>query len=284
MPINPDIVGLASGAYERAWDDRDVMLYALAVGAGPDDPSAPLALTAENVEGQPLTVLPTFPLTKYLDAGGIRHRYGTFAPESLVHAEQAIEIHAPLSPQMTTVANSEISNVLDKGSGALVETRTRVTCAETLTPLFTSVSSLFIRGEGGWGGPRGSRAGSPIPEREPDHQHTWNTREDQALVYRLTGDRNPIHCDPALAQRGGFPRPILHGLCTFGYAGRALVELLGGADPRRLTYLSARFSAPVFPGDELVTSVWSTGAEEVAFQVFGPRSLVLDQGTGRIRA
>lgn len=283
MPIDPSVLDRKSGEYRRSWNETEVMLYALAVGAGRPRDGAPVTLVAENVGGQPLAALPTVVLTKFLDAGGLRHQYGDFKASALVHAQQEVSFHAVVEPDMEVVAESEITGVYDKGSGALVETTTEVRDAESCSPIFTGVSSLFIRGEGGWGGPRGTSRPVVFPDRVPDVVHLWQTGTEQALLYRLTGDRNPIHSDPVVASSGGFPRPILHGLCTFGYAGRALTETVCDGDPRRLASLSGRFSAPVLPGERLTVEVWQGEGSEHAFRVRNDENVVLDHGRATLR-
>ncbi|HCU52395.1 MAG TPA: hypothetical protein DGG94_21800, partial [Micromonosporaceae bacterium] len=139
----------------------------------------------------------------------------------------------------------------------------------TSAPLFTTGSSLFLGGEGGWGGERGPSAKDERPNREPDMVVRQVTRPDQALLYRLSGDRNRLHSDPALATKAGFERPILHGLCTFGFAGRALLDAVCDGDIGRMTGISGRFSAPVFPGDKLQTSIW-LDPDVVRFETFRP--------------
>jgi len=151
-------------------------------------------------------------------------------------------------------------------------------------PMITSRSSVFIRGEGGFGGDRGPRTEWKVPEREPDHVVTYRTRPEQALIYRLSGDRNPLHSDPAFAARAGFPRPILHGLCTYGFTGRALLHTLAGSDPARFAAMSGRFTAPVFPGDALTVSMWADG-EQVWFRTAkDDGTIVIDRGEARIRS
>ena len=143
----------------------------------------------------------------------------------------------------------------------MVATETTATDEADGTPLYTNYSSAFIRGEGGWGGDRGPSGPRNVPpEREPDHEITYQTSPDQALVYRLSGDRNPLHSDPSFAAMGGFDRPILHGLCTYGFTGRALLHALCGSDPARFQHVEGRFSSPVLPGDALSIKMWETGA------------------------
>ena len=152
--------------------------------------------------------------------------------------------------------------------------------ADSGEPLFTNRSSLFLRGEGGFGGDRGpSTSRTAAPDRAPDLSVTYQTRPDQALLYRLNGDRNPLHSDPAFAARGGFPKPILHGLCTYGFTGRGLLHLLCEGDPARFHGMEARFTSPVMPGEALTIDVWRTGDGEAAFRTTASDGrVVLDGG------
>jgi len=160
----------------------------------------------------------------------------------------------PVAGTARTVAT--VTGIYDKGSGALVTSENVAVDAATGEKLVTSRGSTFIRGEGGFGGDRGPKDDWARPDRPPDHQVVQPTRPEQALVYRLSGDRNPLHADPKFAARGGFSRPILHGLCTYGVTGRALLHALCGSDPARFRSMSGRFSRPVLPGDTLVVSIW----------------------------
>ena len=160
---------------------------------------------------------------------------------------------------------SKIVGIYDKGKAAVVVERVDRDTEETGEPLYTNRSSAFIRGEGGWGGDRGpcgrrERAARP---RAPITRSPTTTSPDQALVYRLSGDRNPLHSDPSFAAMGGFDRPILHGLCTYGFTGRALLHALCGSDPARFKHMEGRFSSPVFPGDALTISMWVSDGEAV---------------------
>ena len=155
----------------------------------------------------------------------------------------------------------------------------RAVLADTNEPLFTNTMSVFIRGEGGWGGDRGPSGPQNVPpERAPDHSVTYQTREDQALLYRLSGDRNPLHSDPKFAEMGGFPKPILHGLCTYGFTGRALLHTLCDGDPARFGKMEGRFSSPVFPGEALTVNIWVDGDAAVFQTCGGDGRVVLDAG------
>jgi acyl dehydratase len=256
LSLNQDIIGVDGEPAERSWTETDVLLYALAVGAGQEDPLAELEFTTENSAGLTLKVLPTF---GNLIAGAGRRNLGDFDPASLVHAEQAFTLHRPLPLAGTSRSVARVTGIYDKGSGALVVTESSVVDAATGEPVVTTRSSAFIRGEGGFGGSRGPRPDFELPARPPDEQITYHTRADQALLYRLTGDRNPLHSDPKFAARGGFDRPILHGMCTYGYTGRALLHAVCGSDPARFTSMEGRFTRPVTPGSELTISIWREG-------------------------
>src|SRR5207244_4072866 len=172
-----------------------------------------------------------------------------------------------------------VTGIYDKGSGALVVTENAAVDAATGERLVTSRSSAFMRGEGGFGGERGSDQPWSRPDREPDHRVVQPTRPEQALIYRLSGDRNPLHADPKFAARGGFSKPILHGLCTYGVTGRALLHALCGSDPARFGSMSGRFSRPVFPGETLTVSIWRDGDGSALFQTANQDgAVVIDRG------
>jgi acyl dehydratase len=186
----------------------------------------------------------------------------------IVHGEQRVTLHKPLPPAATIVADGRVTGVYDKGAdkGAIVLTETKIREKDTGEPLVTLGSTVFARGDGGFGGPTGSGPEPhPIPERAPDASFEADTRPDQALLYRLSGDRNPLHSDPDFAKAAGFPRPILHGLCTYGTACRALLTKMLDYDHTRLKSFDARFSAPVFPGETIVTDFWQDG-DVISFQ------------------
>jgi acyl dehydratase len=255
MPMNLEAVGRTAGPTETSWSSKDALLYALGVGAGQQDPLRELEFTTENSDGVAQRVLPTFGVI-LVQHGGPRLGFGDFDRAMLVHAEQSLELHRPLPVEGRACITSKLLGIYDKGSGALVVTEATATDAETDQPLVSTTSSVFIRGEGGFGGDRGPSARWERPERDPDHRASAHIRPDQALLYRLSGDRNPLHSDPVFAARAGFPRPILHGLCTYGVTGRLLLHALCGSDPARFRSMRARFSRPVLPGATLTVSVW----------------------------
>jgi acyl dehydratase len=281
MPINPDAVGNRSEPAQRSWDSTDCLLYALGVGAGAEDPLQELEFTTENSDGVDQRVLPTIAVVLGpLGGGGALRGVGSFNPAMLVHGEQGITLHREIPTSGTLEAVSEITGIYDKGKGAVIATQSRATLVDTGEPLFDTRSSVFVRGEGGWGGDRGPSGPQNVPpDRDADQERTYRTRTDQALLYRLNGDRNPLHSDPSFAAMGGFDRPILHGLCTYGFTGRALLHLLCDGDPARFGSMDGRFSSPVMPGEALTVRVWETGAGEGVFQTLGDDGrVVLDAG------
>jgi acyl dehydratase len=284
MPINHGAVGARSEPVRHAWTSKDCLLYAVGVGAGADDPSQELAFTTENSQNVEQRALPTMAVVLG-GGGGVFGALGSFNPAMLVHGEQAISLAREIPVEGEIESISEIVGIHDKGSGALVVLESTSTLVADGEPLYTSRSGLFIRGEGGWGGDRGPSSTFVVPDRVPDHEVTYATRVDQALTYRLSGDRNPLHSDPKFAAMAGFPRPILHGLCTYGFTGRALLHALCGGDPARFRSMSGRFSSPVFPGEALTVRVWRRDEGEALFQTVGPDGrVVLDAGSAAFAA
>ena len=279
MALDHSLVGVPSEPQERSWTSTDALLYAVGVGAGLGDPLQELEFTTENSEGVTQQVLPTYAVL--VAQAGARRRVGDFDPALLVHAEQGFELHRPLPVQGTVRTVSTVTGIYDKGSGALVVSENVAVDTATGDDLVTSRASVFIRGEGGFGGDRGPGDGWHRPDREPDRRVIQPTRPEQALLYRLSGDRNPLHADPKFAARGGFSRPILHGLCTYGVTGRALLHAVCGSDPARFRSMSGRFSRPVLPGDTLVVSIWlpQDSGDTALFQtVTEDGSVVIDHG------
>ena len=288
MPLDHSLVGEAGEPYERSWTSKDALLYAVGVGAGLGDPLKELAFTTENTSGVTQQVLPTFAVL--ISQAAIRRNLGDFDRALLVHAEQAFELHRPLPVEGTVRTVSTVSGMYDKGSGALITVENQAVDAATGEPMVTARSGTFIRGEGGFGGERGSSEPWERPDRPADHEITLQTRPEQALIYRLSGDRNPLHADPKFAARGGFARPILHGLCTYGVTGRALLHGLCGSDPARFAAMSGRFTRPVLPGDALTVSMWITesaagnGVGRALFQTTTQDGTVaIDRGIMRFR-
>jgi acyl dehydratase len=278
MPINPEAVGSRSEPSRRSWTSKDCLIYALGVGAGAQDPLTELEFTTENSQDVTQRALPTTAVVLAPMGAGLG-TIGTFNPVMLVHGEQSVSLAREVPVEGELEAVTEVVGIYDKGSGALVVTETTSTLVGDGQPLFTNRSSLFIRGEGGWGGDRGPSSKFAAPEREPDHEVTYPTRIDQALIYRLSGDRNPLHSDPKFAAMAGFDRPILHGLCTYGFTGRGLLHALCGGDPALFRSMTGRFSSPVFPGEALTVRIWVEGDGDAVFQtVGGDGRVVLDAG------
>lgn len=274
MPINPAAVGTRSAPASRTWGAADCLLYALGVGAG-QDPGAELEYTTENSRGVSQRVLPTMAVVLAADAGTVIRQAGEFNPAMLVHGEQVVTLHRPLPVEGRLTSQTEIAAIYDKGSAAVVVTKTTAALEPGGEPLFELRASAFIRGEGGFGGDRGPSTGAAVPEREPDHMVRLSTRPEQALLYRLSGDRNPLHSDPAFAADAGFSQPILHGLCTFGFTGRGLLRTVGAAGGGELAEIGGRFTSPVVPGEELTVRAWQEADKAVYTTHAGPTRQVL---------
>jgi acyl dehydratase len=266
MGLNLNVVGASSEPFERSWDHKDALLYALGVGAGSLDATGfELEFTTENSDGVRQRVLPTF--TTIVGQGGSGGlSLGDYDPAMLVHGEQSIRLHAELPAAGTVSTTTTVAGMYDKGAAGLVVLESASRFVESGAPAFSTRTVMFIRGAGGFGGPRNPEgddestlAAEPLPTREPDEVVSYSTRPDQALLYRLSGDRNPLHSDPTFAKRAGFESPILHGLCTYGFTGRALLHSVCGSDPERFGAMRARFSKPTMPGDTLTVSVWDIG-------------------------
>jgi acyl dehydratase len=273
MPINPDAVGAKGKAARRSWTSKDALLYAVGVGAGTDE----LAFTTENTKDLQQRVLPTFAVI--IGGGGIpMDKIGSFNPTLMVHGEQGIELYGEIPADGEIESVGECTAIWDKGSAAVLEFESTATNLATGKRLLKTRTVLFCRGEGGWGGDRGPSEKIEFPNRPPDHQVTYATREDQALTYRLSGDRNPLHSDPSFAAMGGFDKPILHGLCTWGFTGRALLHTLCDSDPIRFKSMNSRFSKPVIPGDSLTVSMWVDGNRALFRTTNQHGDVVIDQG------
>jgi acyl dehydratase len=246
------------------------------VGAGTSE----LAFTTENTKDTPQRVLPTFAVI--IGMGGVPFaKIGSFNHAMLVHGEQGIELQGEIPPEGEVESTGRVAAVWDKGKGAVVELESQSVLVSTGEPLLKTRTSMFIRGEGGFGGERGPSPKFDLPDRAADHQVSYPTREDQALTYRLSGDRNPLHSDPSFAKMGGFEKPILHGLCSYGFTGRALLHTLCDGDPSRFKSMDARFSKPVMPGDVLTVHMWVEGSD-CSFQTRNQDGdVVIDQGRMR---
>jgi acyl dehydratase len=275
----PDIGALVGRRVETSWswEPRDVLLYALGVGAGQRNPALELELTTENAEGLQLRAVPTFGVLMTHAAGEMLLK--DLDQTMIVHAEQALRVDRPIPVEGSVRVTAEVESIYDKGSGALVTNRAVAVHEDTGEELLSARSAVFVRGAGGFGGERGAPSSSwQLPDRAADHELTAQVRPDQALLYRLSGDRNPLHCDPAFARRAGFRAPILHGLATYGIAARLLFGELCATDPNRFRSIQARFSAPVEPGGVLRLDAWEQ-ERAVLFQVRDDAgTVVLDRG------
>ncbi|MGH7897378.1 MAG: MaoC/PaaZ C-terminal domain-containing protein [Candidatus Binatia bacterium] len=258
MPVNLEVVGkkLESSTYEYA--EKDVILYALGVGCGPE--------ALQFVYEQDLKVLPTFAVVPAFPALFAMGSAMQVNPMMVLHGEQRIELHAPIPTSGELTTTPTIKGIYDKGKGALVVTETE-TVDEKGKLLFKNVFGTFARGEGGFGGDRGPSGPRNVPpERKPDRVVEMKTQPQQALLYRLSGDMNPLHADPGFAKMGGFETPILHGLCTFGHVGRAVLQSYCADDPARFKDFEVRFSGVVYPGETIVTEMWEEKPGRVLVQ------------------
>lgn len=273
MPINYDaLLSLKIPEVEQRYEHKDVILYALGIGLGRDPTDEKeLAFVYEKN----LKVLPTFPAVLGRPDFWIRDLPTGIDFRTVVHGEQGVVLHRQLEPRGHMVATTRITDVLDKGpgKGALVYTERRIVDKASGELCASVTETAFCRSDGGFGGPqRATNKLQDMPERAADHVCDFPTRPEAALVYRLSGDLNPLHVEPAAARAAGYERPILHGLATFGVAGLALLRTYCHYDPARLTSIAARFTAPVLPGDTIRTEMWKD-ALGVTF-----RARVLERG------
>jgi len=282
MPIDSSLVGLSGNPVWKSWTSKDALLYAVGVGAGQPDPLDELEFTTENSENIPQKVLPTFANVAFYGDGD-----GFTLPDDvdyskLLHAYQAFSLSGPLPTDGRVETTRTITGVYDKGSGALLTTET--VARDSVGQIVGTIESgSFFRGYGGFGGERGPSTTWELPAYKPDHVVTYTTRADQALLYRLSGDRNPLHSDPIFSARGGFSTPILHGMCTYGYVGRALLHAVADSDPTRFTGMSGRFTKPLLPGQTITTSIWVAGGAVRFRTVDDIGDVVIDHGTATIR-
>ncbi len=278
MTVNLDMVGWVSGPVRRSWAPDEAILYALGVGAGSVEPTArELEFTTDNSAGVRQQVLPTF-ATVIGQGPALATQLGSFDPARLVHGEQSVRVDCPIPAAGSVETRTTVRGIYDKGSGALAVLDAESVDPASGTTCFATTTSLFVRGEGGFGGAPAPASSGPLPARDPDRVVSYSTRPDQALLYRLTGDRNPLHSDPAFAARSGFDRPILHGLCTFGVVGRALLHAACDSRVERFREMSARFSRPTYPGDALRVSMWIDRDDRVRFRVDNQRGEAVLEG------
>lgn len=258
MPIDRQIVGKELKPLDYTYQNHDVILYALGIGAGAADEELKFVYEGELQVLPTFGVVPPFPaLTGIMDLEGV-----DINPAMLLHGEQYLELYKPIPAEGKLTSYPRVAALYDKGKGALIEIEV-VTRDKNDEPLFLNKFSVFVRGEGGFGGERGPDPGHVPPEREPDKIVSLPTLPQQALLYRLSGDFNPLHADPAFAAMGGFPRPILHGLCTMGFACRAVLREYGNNDHSRFKAMKVRFSRHVFPGESIITEMWSEKPDKI---------------------
>jgi len=282
VALNPDAVGAVGDLRTMSWTSKEALLYAVGIGAG----QAELPFTTENTKDVEQVVYPTFAVVAgsgtQSPGASAMSKIGSFNFALLVHGSQAITLHRPIPVEAQATAQDKVVAMYDKGKAAVVVMESEVKLASG-EPLWTTRSSVFIRGEGGWGGDRGPSGpqNEPPADTAPHHEVTMQTSPDQAFVYRLSGDRNPLHTDPSFAAIGGFDRPILHGLCTYGFTGRALLGELCGNDVTKFHHVEGRFSSPVMPGDALTVRIWRTDDGVAVFTTSVGDRVVIDQGLVR---
>lgn len=278
MPMNFDAIGVDNGFAEASWTSRDAIIYALGVGAGQDDPVQELQFTTENSIGVSQQVLPVFGVVLAMTYAK-RPDLGEFDPAKVLHGEQSFVVHRPLPVEGTARMAMQVTGIYDKGTGALVESETTLTDASSGELLLTTRGGLFARGEGGFGGERQPVQEWPTLQGDPQLERSAYVPFDQALLYRMSGDRNPLHSDPIFAAKGGFDRPILHGMCTYGITARLLINALCDGDATRVRGMSGRFTKPVMPGETLTVRIWP-GGDSAQFQtVDSAGDVVLDRGS-----
>lgn len=269
MPIDPTVaIGADLGERTFSWTESDVLLYHLGIGAGsrPGDQLSPAAL-AWTLDGPGLQVLPSFgvvaPTFHETDPPPLDLPGCDINLAQVVHGSQSVTVHGPLPTSGTATVSTTLTDVWDKGKAAVIwqEGVARSTSGEEL---WTTRSSIFVKGEGGWGGDRGSATPVEVPDRAPDAETTYAVTPQQALLYRLCGDRNPLHADPDFAKGAGFPAPILHGLCSYGIVLRELTDALLGGDATRVAGFGAKFAGVVFPGETIAVRGWREDGRIVA--------------------
>ncbi|MEE2032612.1 MaoC/PaaZ C-terminal domain-containing protein [Rhodococcus chondri] len=262
MPIDPSIaIGAELPAQEFSWTSSDVQLYNLGLGAGSRPTDAGELRYVRDGEPQ---VLPTFgavaPTFHQTEPPKVSFPGVEIDLAKVVHGSQEVVVHAPIPPSGKGRSVTRIVEAWDKGKAAVI---VQESTAEDLDGnlLWTARSSIFARGEGGFGGERGPSESVELPDRTPDAEFDVPTLPQQALLYRLCGDRNPLHSDPEFAEAAGFPAPILHGLCTYGIVCKSVTDNLLGSDASRVKGFRARFAGVVFPGETLRVRVWEDGKQ-----------------------
>lgn len=264
MPIDPSVaVGAELPAQEFEWNSTDVQLYNLGIGAGSRPTDAGELRYLHDKEPQVLPTFATVAATFHqVEPPKVSFPGIEIDLARVVHGSQEVTVHAPVPASGKGRTITRIAEVWDKGKAAVVVQESRTEDLDG-TPLWTARSSIFARGEGGFGGERGPSESVEYPDRAPDAEFDVPTLPQQALLYRLCGDRNPLHSDPEFASAAGFPAPILHGLCTYGIVCRAVTDHLLDADASRVKGFRARFAGVVFPGETLRVRVWNDGERKL---------------------
>lgn len=269
MPINPDIaIGAQLPDRTFSWSSSDVLLYHLGIGAGsrPGDNLSPDALRY-TLDGPALQVLPSFgvvaPTFHETDPPPLDLPGCDINLAQVVHGSQSISVSGPLPTSGTATISTRISDIWDKGKAAVIW-QEGVARSSSGDELWTVRSSIFVKGEGGWGGDRGSSEKLELPDRAPDADTAYDVTPQQALLYRLCGDRNPLHADPDFAKAAGFPAPILHGLCSYGIVLRELTDALLGGDATAVAGFGGRFAGVVFPGETIRVQGWRDDGRIIA--------------------
>ena len=285
MPLDPEkLLALKVPVVEHSYGPKDCMLYALGLGFGQDPMNTDeLAFVYEKN----LKVLPTFAFMQAYSAFWLREANLGITWTHVVHGEAGVTLHRPVARQGTVLGRTRVVDVVDKGEGkgALVYSVREISDKASGELLASITQTTFCRADGGFGGAKENKnRDTPpphtIPERAPDFTCDMPTRPEMALIYRLSGDVNPLHAEPDFAKQAGFPRPILHGLATFGIAGHALLKAVCGYDPAKLTAMAGRFSAPVFPGETIRTEIWRDG-KVLSFRARGLERDVIAINNGR---
>lgn len=281
MPIDHDkLMAWPFADVRQSYTRRDTLLYALGVGLG-QNPTDEDEL--RFVYEKDLLALPTLPVVLGYPGLWMADPRSGIDWVRLVHGEQGLTLHRPVAPEGEVIGRTRITGVLDKGAGkgALIYSERTLTDARTDELLATLTATTFCRADGGFGGPpRDSPPSHKLPERAPDLTCDLATRPEMALVYRLSADLNPLHADLDVAKAAGFPRPILHGLGTFGVVGHAVLKSVCDYDPARMRSFAGRFSAPVFPGETIRTEMWRDG-DVVSFRALVPERNIVAMNNGR---
>lgn len=283
MPVNYAVLKATSPVeMQQTYTQKDTILYALGVGVGAEDPCDVEDLRFVYEVG--LEMLPTQVVVLAFDPIWLANPEFGITYSHILHLAQTLTLHRPLPSQGTVISELTVDSILDKGegNGAVLCLTRRLRETDSDTVLATVGHVLFLSADGGFGGPRGEppEPGAVPSERAPDFVCQLPNRANQALVYRLSGDTNPLHVDPAMAGKAGFPMPILHGLCAYGMVGRALLRQYCGNEPARLRRLDVRFTQPVFPGEPLELQVWNQTPGGTAFRVMAPEREVVVEDYG----